>query len=476
MKIVDIFNPKVIEMSENLITSCSVPGCTTAVSLHQMETTKKLYGKIFCITHEKDAKKEADAATESLMPAHIKVLKEHGWDIQNGVAAKIIAQSEVTIDLSKIKQPSAAVLVAGHQYQFGLHNLIDAEIKSLFRDITKAESATPKLSDPPMKGQLPEPTPKTNANPLMPLAENNWPLKPKEPETVSESIVVHKPSAVVPAPVCTPTKGYMIKGFVPQLKEIGKIKIGKKGALKESAGGKQFRQPVKFDHFEITGILKDDKTGDFLPDPIMSSLEKDPTSLDIMLLYNDPTLNFFTRYNAYRGGKCLCRGDGETATTIDGDTIVCNPDACETFQKKGCKPNGILACILAKSPRLGGVHKFRTTSFNTIRSILSSLMFLHTLTGGVLAMIPLKLTVSPMQVQPKDSPSVQTIYVVNVEFAGTAQQLLQTTFEVQKYQGAMRAQIALAEERARAALMEPESDEESKEVEAEFYPGMEATK
>lgn len=158
--------------------SCSVQGCTTAVSLHQAEETKKLFGKIFCITHEKDAKKEADAATELLMPAHIKVLKEHGWDIQKGVAAKIIDQSEVTIDLSIYKQKGKAIKIAGYEYQYGLHSLIDAEIKSLYGGIEKVE-------------RLPEPAPKqeskADAKPLMPIAENKWSEpKPKEPEVVKE--------------------------------------------------------------------------------------------------------------------------------------------------------------------------------------------------------------------------------------------------------------------------------------------------
>lgn len=293
---------------------------------------------------------------------------------------------------------------------------------------------------------------------------------------VKEGPSAPKPEPKVPEVVEKPEiksgvmQGCMIKGFAPQLKEIGKIKIGKKGALKDSVGGKQFRQPVKFDHFEITNILKDDKTDDFLPDPIMRVLGDKPTELDILLLYNDVSLNFRTRYNAYAGGKCVCVGDGETATTIEGETRVCNPDACEIFQKKKCKVNGILSCILMKSPRLGGVYKFRTTSFHTVRSILSSLMFLSTITGGVLSMLPLKLMLSPMKVQPKDTQITQTIYVANVEFAGTAQELLQTMFEVQKYQGALRAQILELEQTARLALNAPESDEESREVQDEFFP------
>jgi hypothetical protein len=264
-------------------------------------------------------------------------------------------------------------------------------------------------------------------------------------------------------------QGSMIKGFIPSLKEIGKIKIGGKGQMKESAGGKSFRLPVKYDHFEVVSLMRDDN-GDFIKDSVMALLEEEPKNLDVFLLFNDPTLNFTTSYNHYQGGKCLCRGDGETAKTIEGKVIECNPDTCQAFNAKKCKPNGILSVILTKSPRLGGVYKFRTTSYNSIRSILSSMFFLSNLTGGVLAMIPLKLTVSPQQVQPKDAAKAVTIFVVNIEFAGTMEGLLQKTFEVQKYQSGMRESIMRLETTARQVLTAPESQEEIKDIEEEFYP------
>jgi hypothetical protein len=292
-----------------------------------------------------------------------------------------------------------------------------------------------------------------------------------EPEVIKKESP-HKPppqpDARLPVQAHTP-QGIIIKGFQPSLKEIGKIKIGNKGEERPKAGGGTFRLPVKFDHFEIVSLMRDEK-GDFIKDPVMKELGEAPKELDCILLFNDPTLNFITRYNQYQGGKCLCQGDGATAKQIDGAQVECNPDTCPQFTQKKCKPNGILSVILTKSPRLGGVYKFRTTSFNSIRSILSSMFFLSNLTGGVLAMIPLKLTVSPMQVQPKDSMKPQTIYVVNIEFAGTASELLQKTFEVQKYQSAMRENIIKLESTARAVLTAPESKEEIKEIEAEWYP------
>lgn len=322
--------------------------------------------------------------------------------------------------------------------------------------------------------RMPEKSLAEEAKPLMPLNENKWPASaPREAEVVEPEGVaphvsarVHRPDAVLPVTTITPI-GCMIKGFVPQLEEIGKIKIGEKGEKKTATG---HSLPVKFDHFEVTTILRDEATGKFLPDPVMKELGENPRELDIMLLYNDISLNYRTRYNAYKGGKCICAGDGETATTFDGDTVVCNPDTCEKFQKKDCKLNGILSCILMKASRLGGVYKFRTTSHHTSRAILSSLMFISTLTGGTLAMIPLKMTISPKKVQPKNSQTAQTIYVVNVIYHGVVDDLLDKVVKIAEYRKERRIYIQQLEQTARLALAEPESEEEMKEVQAEFYP------
>ena len=263
--------------------------------------------------------------------------------------------------------------------------------------------------------------------------------------------------------------GMMIKGFRPSLAEIGKIKIGKKGEMMTSKSGKQFRPPEKYDHFEIVSLMRNDH-GDFIADPVMTLLdEPEPKSLDIMLLFNDPELNFVTFYAQYQGGKNICKGDGQKTQTAEGEK-ACNPETCQTFAEKKCKPNGILSVILTRSPRLGGVYKFRTTSFYSIQAILSSQFFISNLTGGILSMIPLKLTLSPRQVTPAGLAQPVTIYTANIEFNGTAGDLLRKTFEVQKHQQAMKENILRLESTARAVLTAPETKQEISEVEAEFYP------
>lgn len=283
---------------------------------------------------------------------------------------------------------------------------------------------------------------------------------------------IRKPDVVIPAIVHS-TQGSMIKGFIPQLKELGKIKIGRKSEKKTSTG---FRLPEKIDHFEVVSLIRDEE-GTLKPDEdVMMLIGTDCKELDVMLLYNDPTLNFLTWYAAYQGGKCMCKGDGQIAKTREGAQIECDPNTCETFIGKKCKPNGILSVILAKSPRLGGVYKFRTTSYNSIRNLLGSMFFLQHATGGILAGLPLKLTVSPMSVSPKDSKTAQTIYVVNLEYRGTMEELLNKTMSVAQFQNTMRTQIIQLETTARAALTVPETEEEITDTIAEFYPEQQGVK
>ena len=292
----------------------------------------------------------------------------------------------------------------------------------------------------------------------------------KNDDSAIENIpTVHKPP--VKMTQFTPT-GTMIKNMQFGLKEIGAIKIGGPGEEKQGKNG-PYRLPVKFDHF-IVNTKHKDASGNFIPDTaIMKSIGQEAKEIDVCLLYNDPTLNFYTQYNEYRGGKRMCSGDGEHATKEDGTKLICDPDTCPTFKAKKCKANGILSVVLPDAPRLGGVYKFRTTSFNSIRSILSSMFFLQSLTGGILANIPLKLTVSPQTVNPVDSPTAQTIYVVNLEYAGTVDDLHRQTVALMTERASMQHKIAELESQARVALGMPESAEEIQDVTAEFYPDTE---
>lgn len=316
--------------------------------------------------------------------------------------------------------------------------------------------------------------------------------QPTESLPATELVRSTAPPPPPPPPRYQP-KGSMILDITPALAEMGRIAIGGKGEERIGAGGKPYRLPIKYDHFKVVTKVRD-ANGDFIVDPVMEKWgfkdgkkpiiegiddvlqEGGPTELDIILLYDDPTLNFSTSYRQYKGGKCICTGNGQTAVNAAGETIKCHPNTCPIFKSKKCKPNGILSVVLQDSPGLGGVYKFRTTSFNSIRSILSSMFFIQTLTFGTLANIPLKMTLTPKTVNPIDSPTAQTIYVVNLIFPGTMEDLNKHTVKLISERKTMQKQIAALEDNARLALSEPESQEEIRDVEVEFYPDNEQEK
>jgi len=151
---------------------CSVTGCGTSITDKQAETTERLFGKAFCLEHEKggpgETKKETPAPggkneeepkkaeagkdkaikepetgsekPEVTVPGNvIAVLDKHGWAINNNIATKAIASHGVLIDLTKTEQRGKAAYVDTYPYQHGQNNIIDAELKSLFGEITKVQ-------------------------------------------------------------------------------------------------------------------------------------------------------------------------------------------------------------------------------------------------------------------------------------------------------------------------------------------------
>ena len=172
----------------------------------------------------------------------------------------------------------------------------------------------------------------------------------------------------------------MIKNLVPRLAERGKIKIGEKGEVRKSRDGKEFMLPKKLDHFIITTLHRDAAGRLMLDKELMARFTpKDNgkiTELPIRLLYDDIELNFQTRYACYSGNKCWCSGDAETAQRLQNGKYIEVPCPCErrepTYQGKDiCKANGTLSVLLQGVNRIGGVWKFRTTSYNTVQNILS---------------------------------------------------------------------------------------------------------
>jgi hypothetical protein len=213
----------------------------------------------------------------------------------------------------------------------------------------------------------------------------------------------------------------MIKNLTPGLAEAGKIKIGIKGqARKTKDGQNEYQPPQKVDHFIVTTLTRDSSKNFIRDEKIHEMLGDKPTRIPIMLLFDEIHRNFQSRYACYEGKKLWCSGDGEQANRAGCNepvTCPCERSDYGTETESRCKLNGIFSVIIRGTDKFGCVWKFRTTSYNTIQSITSSLYLIQQVTGGPLAGLDLDMVLLPKSTtDPKGSQ--QTIYVVGIEYVG----------------------------------------------------------
>jgi hypothetical protein len=269
-------------------------------------------------------------------------------------------------------------------------------------------------------------------------------------------------------PPARPQRPHSIKNLVPRLPERGRIAIGMKGEMITSKAGNQFQPPQKLDHFRVV-TLDRGKDGNFLPDEAFyAKYGAEPTEIPVRLIYDDPDLSFQTRYGCYIGRTLWCSGDGETATRLTpqpGDlkkpgvkveprevSCTCHRQAPDYQGADRCRMNGSLSVLIEDMGGVGGVWKWRTTSFNSILGVMSSLAFLRSVTGGILANIPLVLRVQPKQAVSPTNQQAVTIYIVSLEFAGTIAELQKYAHQIALDRATTRMSIEHIEEEARRLL------------------------
>lgn len=202
-----------------------------------------------------------------------------------------------------------------------------------------------------------------------------------------------------------------IKGLMPAFPELGRIKIGQLGEERTSKGGTKFRLPQKLDHFRVTQRVRGADGQFLLDEEVHKVVGAQPTELSVLLIYDDPALNCPSRLNCYQGTRRWCHGNGEQALRMDAKGIyqarecpcplLMAPDQAPEnsgkteFQMIKCKPNGSLGVQLPYKQSSVGVYRFRTTSMESIQSILTVQGAVLLRTGGILAGIPLRLRLYP---------------------------------------------------------------------------------
>ncbi|HFD3767538.1 hydrolase or metal-binding protein [Pseudomonas aeruginosa] len=184
----------------------------------------------------------------------------------------------------------------------------------------------------------------------------------------------------------------MLKGLALIPPALGRISIGK---VIEKNGK---RLPEKDDQFTITSQVqsKDGWLLHPLNDELRQGKDDKLRSIPIRLLFNEPELNFRADYTLFdrQSGRPLCVGNGETCKRIMQDgmqSLPCpSPDACPLAKGGACKPYGRLNVVIGDDDPLG-TFVFRTTGFNSIRTLAARLHYFQAISGNRLACLPLEL-------------------------------------------------------------------------------------
>jgi hypothetical protein len=187
----------------------------------------------------------------------------------------------------------------------------------------------------------------------------------------------------------------MIKGLAITPPILGRISIGH---MVERNGK---RLPEKDDQFTITSQVQT-KEG-WVNHPLDEELRKSTTngkirSIPVRMLFNDPDLNLRAEYSLFdrQNGRPICVGNGEKCRrhTSEGlQHLDCpSPEHCE-FAKGGlCKPYGRLNVKIGDDDELG-TFIFRTTGFNSIRTLAARLSYYQAVSGNLLSCLPLQLRI-----------------------------------------------------------------------------------
>lgn len=184
----------------------------------------------------------------------------------------------------------------------------------------------------------------------------------------------------------------MLKGLALTPPVIGRITIGK---VVEKNGK---RLPEKDDEFTITSQIQN-KDG-WINHPLNETLRKEHgnklRNIPVRLLFNDPDLNLRANYTLFdrQNGRLVCVGNGETcrrATKTGIQSFSCPaPESCELAKEGHCKPYGRLNVRIDDEDELGS-FVFRTTGFNSIRTLSTRLRYFSAASGDLLSTLPLEL-------------------------------------------------------------------------------------
>ena len=267
----------------------------------------------------------------------------------------------------------------------------------------------------------------------------------------------------------------MIKGLAITPPVIGRISIGK---VVERNGK---RLPEKDDCFTLTTQVQN-KDGWMLHPLHQKYLEGTANDkirmIPVKLLSNASDLNLRAEYNLFdrTTGRPVCVGNGESAKGVTTEGIkefACpSPDGCAVGKKGGCKPYGRLNVqVEGQSDELGSFI-FRTTGFNSIRTLTARLAYFEAVSGGNTRYLPLMLKLRGKSTTQSHRAPVYYVDLCLREGVSLEEAVAEAKAAAGQQEEA-GVNIAALELAARVALANgafEEGEEEAPAIVEEFYP------
>jgi hypothetical protein len=198
-----------------------------------------------------------------------------------------------------------------------------------------------------------------------------------------------------------------------RIPRLGKIHLGVKVKSKEK---KDVEYPKATDYFVV-------------PDEVKKIYGEKPTELQIMFPVEEPELfaqQWLRAYSLTQGLVCIGSGvearrkvDVATGAIADHETkqwewreLSCDPQECPEYQTKRCRRVMNLQFLLPEVPGLG-VYQIDTSSFYSIVNINSMIKMLQGMLGRC-SMIPLTLTLGPLEVSPPGLTK-KTVHIMHIK-------------------------------------------------------------
>lgn len=269
----------------------------------------------------------------------------------------------------------------------------------------------------------------------------------------------------------------MLKGLAITPPVIGRISIGR---IVEKDGK---RLPQKDDQFSITSQIQSREGWVMHPfdDALRKASNGKLRSIPVRFLFNDPDLNLRAEYSVFdrQTGRPVCVGNGESCKRVASGSVEAlpcpSPDGCQFGQANGCKPYGRLNVVIGPEDELGSFI-FRTTSYNSIRTLAARMHYFNAVSGGLLACMPLELKLRGKSTTQSYKSAIYYVDLV-VRLGSTIEETLSEARELDRQRKAWGYDQAALDEAAFAGFSNGAFEDSGEDVAAvveELYSEQEA--